>query len=59
MTHLEATLIKALRDIGCTWRRIAEIHAESTNSTDTSQERGRELCEQAAQVLNLDSLDDE
>jgi hypothetical protein len=58
MTKLEATLIRALRDIGCTWRRIAEIHAESTDSADTTQERGRELCEEAAKVLGLESLDD-
>jgi hypothetical protein len=58
MTRLEATLIKALRDIGCTWRRIAEIYAEATHETDSTQDRGRELCAEAAKVLGLESLDD-
>lgn len=59
MTHLEATLIKALRDIGCTWRRIAEIYAEAHDDTDTTQDRGRQLCAEAAQILGLESLDED
>lgn len=58
MTKLEATLIRALRDIGCTWRRIAEIHAEGSENPDVTQERGRELCQEAAKVLGVEDLDD-
>jgi hypothetical protein len=59
MTKLEATLIRALRDIGCTWRRIAEIYADGSEDADTSQQRGRELCHEAAKVLGVEDLDDE
>jgi len=59
MTRLEATIIKALRDIGCTWMRIAEICAESNNTLDTSQETGRQLCAEAAKVLGINDLDED
>lgn len=58
MTYVEASLIKALRDCGCTWRKIAEVWSEATNETDSTQQRGQELCAEAAQVLGLESLDD-
>jgi hypothetical protein len=51
MTHFEASIIKALRDIGCTWRRIAEIWAEATGNGDCTQEHGRQLCSEASKVL--------
>lgn len=59
MTKLEATLIRGLRDIGCTWRRIAEIWAEGAGDGNTTQEKGRELCQEAAKVLGVEDFDDE
>ena len=54
LTHTQAFFIYYLRTQGYTWRKIAELYATATNSNDRTQQRGRELCEQAMKILGLE-----
>ena len=53
MTLFEAYWILTLRKHGHSYRSIAELHAQATNTNDTTQHRGRELVIEAAKELNL------
>ena len=57
MTQEQARLVRVLRtQMGCTWRRIAEIWEEvyETPPRRDIQAFGAELCHEAGQVLGID-----
>ncbi len=54
MTYNEALTVKFLRKIGCTWRKIAEWGQSIGLTEGCTQQEGRQLCEQAMNVLDED-----
>lgn len=55
MIKEHAQVIMALRIVGCTWGRIAEImQVVTTTNEHWGQLDGKEMCEVAAKILNDD-----
>ena len=54
LTLLQAKIIKHLRIVGCSWRKIAEIFNDlfPELNTGTGQIVGKELCDLSSEMLN-------